>query len=148
MFNSFIKIFLMLFFLFPKFSLFGQEKQNKDSLLQIVSRHKEDTLTVNALTELSEFYIYQNIDSALMYSNNALALSENLLFDTGIAGAYRELGRINTITGHYEKALNYFYKALEINNKLKDTLNSGRNFAGIGIIHYYQSNLDKSLDFC
>ncbi|MCF6184835.1 MAG: tetratricopeptide repeat protein [Bacteroidales bacterium] len=110
--------------------------------------HEEDTLTVNALTELSELYIYQNIDSALLYSSNALVLSENLLFDTGTAGAYRELGRINTIAGHYKKALNYFYKALKINDKLKDTLNSGRNLAGIGIIHYYQGNSDKSLDFC
>ncbi len=146
--RNFIKLFLIFFFLFPKFILFGQEKQNKDSLLQIVNMHEEDTLTVNALTELSELYIYQNIDSALLYSSNALVLSENLLFDTGTAGAYRELGRINTIAGHYKKALNYFYKALKINDKLKDTLNSGRNLAGIGIIHYYQGNLDKSLDFC
>ncbi|NOZ35355.1 MAG: sensor histidine kinase [Chlorobi bacterium] len=109
---------------------------------------EKDTSTVNALSELAELYIYQNIDSALMYSNNALALSENLFFYTGTAGAYRELGRINRIAGHYEKALNYFYKALKINDKLKDTLNRGRNFAEISIIHYYQGNLDKSLEFC
>ncbi len=147
MLKNFLKFYILLFFLLSELILFSQNKIKKDSLLGIVNMYGNDTTAVHALVSLSEIFLYQNSDSALFYCKKASDISEKFSFDKGKAESYRNLGRINTISGHYEEALDYFYEALKVNDKLFDTLSMGNNFASIGIVHYYQHDLDKAMEF-
>ncbi len=131
---------LLLFFIifFTCSNLSAQHGINKDSLLNAVNTDNENIETVDALNQLAKFYFDINIDTAIFFGNKALTLSEKLIYDKGIADSYRNIGRAKTISGHYKESFDYFYKALEINEALQDTLSIGKNYASIGIVHYYR----------
>ncbi|RLD49642.1 MAG: hypothetical protein DRI94_10750, partial [Bacteroidetes bacterium] len=126
----------------------AQSEINKDSLSDVIKLNNEDIETVKALNILSEYYLYQNIDSSVFFGKQALELSKKISYKKGIAESYRSIGRTNTISGHYKESLDCFYKALKINEALNDSLSIGKNYSSIGIVHYYQGDIEKALEFC
>lgn len=61
-------------------------------------------------------------DSALFYANGALKLSEALKYERGIAQAYNDIAATMFYNGNYNRALELHLKALQIREKIKDSL--------------------------
>ena len=144
--QAYIVLIIIVFFVSSKMS--AQSEINKDSLSDVIKLNNEDIETVKALNILSEYYLYQNIDSSVFFGKQALELSKKISYKKGIAESYRSIGRTNTISGHYKESLDCFYKALKINEALNDSLSIGKNYSSIGIVHYYQGDIEKALEFC
>jgi signal transduction histidine kinase len=121
-------------------SSYATKASSVDSLLQIIKTEKKDTNTVNRLIEITNILRSNYPDSAHIYAEKALHLSEKLGFSKGTNSAIYQLAVIEYFKGNYEKALKYteMSKELLVRNKslqkeLAATLNvEGSIYKNIG----------------
>lgn len=71
--------------------------------------------------------------------------AEKVKADELVASGYRGLGVVYVLEKDYEKALNYFYRAININKKINNKLNLSANYTNIGIVFLRQKKYDQSL---
>ncbi|NPA67193.1 MAG: tetratricopeptide repeat protein, partial [Chlorobi bacterium] len=135
------------YFIFAGIYLPAQTVLEKDGLLHYLNLNKNDTLTVAALNKLSEYYLYKNIDSAVIYAERAEILAERFEYDAGLSEAYRNLGKVYAISGHYEKSFAYFHKAIKKNEESGDYVSLGKNYTNLGVILYYQENIEQATNY-
>ncbi|HEX2899915.1 MAG TPA: tetratricopeptide repeat protein, partial [Bacteroidia bacterium] len=79
-----------------------------DSLRQVVAVGKRDTNTVNAAKSLAFRLKYEDVDAAIAYGKQSLALAQELDFKRGIASAFLTLGQCYLATGEFDKSLELF----------------------------------------
>jgi adenylate cyclase len=96
----------------------AQSREKTDSLLSVLSTAKEDSIKVNTLNEIVSSFRYSNTDSALHYSNMALALATKLNYKIGIADVKRKMGALYADLGNFEEGFKSANEALLILNKL------------------------------
>ncbi|HEX7414623.1 MAG TPA: tetratricopeptide repeat protein [Bacteroidia bacterium] len=138
-----------------------------DSLLNLLKTDKQDTNRVIHLNLLSiEYRNIGSYDTAAVFANQALAIcnspfeggkgdvltdkqiaSLTLAMTRGKAIAYNNLGNVNLFQGNYPKALDYFLKALKINEELKDKKGTAAVLGNIGLVYYKQADYPKALDY-
>src|SRR6478609_1747172 len=95
-------------------SIAGQN-QKRDSLAAFVSDyHREDTLRVNALNELSNQYQWINFYHSLQYAEEALKLASKLGYNKGIATAKYLQGHCYWALGDSEIAIELGIDAVKI----------------------------------
>ena len=88
-----------------------------DSLNIELGKAKDDTGTVLILADLGYYYRYQNFDTAMAYSQQALLLAQKIKFLRGESLAYQMVGLISRYKGDYSRALQKFYKSLHISEE-------------------------------
>lgn len=103
---SYMRFLYLILGLFVLFS-FPAKASNVDSLLQTLQIEKHDTNTVNTLIALSLELRSNYPDSASIYAQKALSISEKLGFARGINDATYELAVIEYYRRNYEKSLEY-----------------------------------------
>ena len=94
----------------------GQEVE-KDSLLNVITKHREDTLEVNALLHLAE--MQNHPDSLMNYVNQAQLLSEKLDYSKGKADALLVLSNLTGISMGTAQSIQNTLTALSIYESLK-----------------------------
>ena len=109
---------------------------NIDSLLTLLKKDKEDTTKVNHLNDLGWEYKYKNPDTAIILGNQALEIlnskyqitsskfqegkktlglgSWDLKLGAFLANSLGNLGVYNWLKGDYPRALDYYFKALKL----------------------------------
>ena len=97
--------------------VFSQSKKI-DSLLLVLKIAKEDSTKVNTLNALVSEFRYSNTDTALHFSNEALALATNLNYEMGIADSKRRICALYASQGKFDEGVKYGNEALIIYNKL------------------------------
>ena len=116
--KRFFPVFLL--FVLPFFS-HSQNSRKIDSLLTLLKTAKEDTNKVKQLNKISSEYIaIDSINNAMNYANAALQIAQNLNFKKGIANSYSCIGHIYYLQDNYIKTIEYWLKALNIAEELKD----------------------------
>lgn len=140
--------FLLTFFLLTLFvsrSLFAQDQQTIDSLVQLTQ--KGDRLTrIDAYNLLSWELAVIDPQLALYYSEEALKLclpAEKKLIATSLnrkGGAYDYMG-------DYETARKYYSEAGELRKQLKDTIGYSGTLLNVGATYYYQGLFNKALEY-
>lgn len=89
--------------------------QNIDSLKQILSQQKDDSLKVKTYLNISK-YSYDSPDSMFIYAQKGLELSEKIGWKNGIGSSYHYLGLFYSNKqgqSQKDKVLDSFLKALE-----------------------------------
>src|SRR5258705_6688122 len=106
MLNRFVrKKIILLVCCFSQAVLFAQNKQI-DSLLSVLKISKEDTSKVNTLIALSkQLRQTGNSTEAKKNAEDAISLAEKINFESGIAGAYNNLGIFYFYQNDYPEAL-------------------------------------------
>lgn len=151
-----IKQFIVCFTLcFCYFSSLGQLSKI-DSLFFLLKKDKEDTTKVIHLNDLSRELMYDKPDTSISICIQAISIAEKLSTSANekiatkgkkeIATAYTIIGIINDGQGDYPKALDYFLKALKINEELNDKSGIAKRLTNIGIVYEELSDYPKSLD--
>lgn len=97
--------------------------QNKtvDSLKHALSIAKGDTNKVWVLDGLSRSYTWSFADTAIMYAQQQVQLSQQLNFQRGEAWGMDNLSIALTTIGNYANSLDFGYKSLALFKKLNDT---------------------------
>lgn len=142
--------------LLPCFHLALAQNAKIDSLIAQPETFTRDTALVSTLNALARELMYQNPDTSILLSNQALTLSEKLQFKMGAGKSYHNLGVFSYIKGDYIPALDYYSKALALWDTLEKTsdknlipriLNSKSGaYGNIGVVYDEQGDYPKALD--
>ncbi|HRG00108.1 MAG TPA: tetratricopeptide repeat protein [Bacteroidia bacterium] len=138
-------------------SFFANAQKNQiDSLINILRYAKNDTNHVNALSNLAWNIGPNNPDTAIIIGNQALELSKKINWETGEAKSELRIGVFNCFKRDFETASIHFNKSLIISEKLITSKNvliskSGQNtkikaLANIANIFKEQGNFTKALE--
>ena len=100
--------------------LCAQQNQKLDSLLQVYSVQKDDTLKVQTAYAIYDFYSEYDPKLALNYSLECLALAKSLDYKNGIAKAYNIQGKQFLTARKIDSAQKYFEKSQTIYQKIGD----------------------------
>ncbi len=141
-------LWLSLFLLVPVF-LFAQTQSQKliDSILYELPKTKNDTNKVNLLNKLAIIYKETDLDTALDYSFQALAMAEKSGWLKGIAEAHNNIGNIYTNAGSFDEALKNHNTALNIRRKSSDEKGIADSYNNIGIIYIYLGDSSKAFGY-
>ena len=136
---------LFLFSLAFNFNSFAQTS-NRDSLLNLLKKDKEDTNKVIHLYKLCyEFDAIGEYDKGLQYGKQSLSLAEKIQFKKGIGNAYSNMGIIYDDLGNLPEALKHYNIALKIRRDIKDKKGIAACLNNIGEICRVQGNYNEAL---
>jgi tetratricopeptide (TPR) repeat protein/serine phosphatase RsbU (regulator of sigma subunit) len=133
-------------FLIVKAQLQGQAKI--DSLLKEIPKMKQDTNAVNLLGALSFEYRLINPVDGVKYGEKGFKIAENINWELGKAKCYNYLG-LNYLmrNSNDPKVLEYFIKALKINEEIKNRYWIAINLGNIGLFYSNHSDYHKALEY-
>ncbi|MBC7864152.1 MAG: tetratricopeptide repeat protein [Bacteroidia bacterium] len=147
-------------FLLPLADCRAQSNFKADSLRVLLKNAKEDTGKINNLNYLGWELKKNNIDTAILLSQQAVDLAQKLCANpqasqpqiiksakTGLANALGNLGVYCRNKGDYEPALAYFFRALKIDEELKYKRGIAARFGNIGLVYYDKGEYPKALDY-
>ena len=156
----FLIILNALFLITDSFS-FGQNR-TIDSLLMLLRNDKADTNKVNHLNALGRLLMFQNPDTAIILGKQALSLitpaqsiefpdAKEVIENNGIM-AFRavtlgNLGIYYYLKADYFNALEYYFKALKIDEALKNKKNIASHLCNIGLVYSFKGDYPISLDY-
>ncbi len=146
-----IKFFSYILFCFE----LGAQTSILDSLNRQLCIEKVDTNKVKLLNKIASEYLYINTDTALLYHQKALDISERKNWQKGVAKTYYLIGDLYWKISDFPKALVNDFKALkkcdELLSKNKEDpgyLNmKSATMGNIGLVYSDQGNYPKALIF-
>ena len=141
-----IYIFLGLIHIFPS-KLFSQNNEI-DSLKNIVQENKKDSISVNALIELSKVYLKKdNIKKSLVYAKEALKIANQIGFKKGIAFSHKQVGMAYYYQGNFLDVFDSWEQSLKIFETIQDTLGIANMVNNIGSTYYSIGNNTKAIEY-
>jgi len=117
------------------------------AIKQRLNNAQADSSRFSACMDLSQGYRFSNIDSALYYTNRALALSRAMKSVTNEATALSQLGYILLETGDIPASLQYQMDALHLSEKFSDPVVRGFTLNRIGNVYVEIGDYKKSIDY-
>ncbi|MFA8433330.1 MAG: tetratricopeptide repeat protein [Marinifilaceae bacterium] len=144
-------IFLLLLLVNISSVTFGRDHFSSDSnnpaVLTKQLTNSPDSIRLQTMLKLAEYYLPIRPDSLEYWSNQALSLAFQLKHKISIARSYFNLARYHNINSNYSEALRYYYKSLETYEDIKSTPGLIACFNNIGNLHYRQKQFEKALDY-
>jgi tetratricopeptide (TPR) repeat protein len=143
-----MKALFFILLIYPGFNAvsFSQTREI-DSLQTLLHKSSADTNRAIILNRLAFRYYDIIPDTALMYANQALTLSENLNYHHGIANSYNSLGFICNSHADLPAALSYYKQSLEILQNIGDLSNVHKTMNNIGIVYKNMGDYPKAIAF-
>ncbi|OFX44253.1 MAG: hypothetical protein A2046_14010 [Bacteroidetes bacterium GWA2_30_7] len=127
-------------------SLFSQNLHVIDSLKAESSKYDSDTNKINIYNQLS-WAFGKKLDTALLYSDSALALSNKLNYRNKIQETHFKKGLLYYNHAMYNKALSNFFISMRISEELKLNDNQSQSAFQIANVYKDQGTYDKALSF-
>ncbi len=118
-----------------------------DSLLKLNENTKTDTVRLRTLLSLSDYYSFQNPDSALLFAKRAKILAKRIKSQKFLAGAFRELGWSYFVSGNYSAALDNYFEALKISENNNDRKYISSSYGNIGAVYKEMKDYVKAKDY-
>jgi len=138
-------------FVFVPAVLYAQPKQGQaliDSLVKELSTDsqpkKADSVKAAILVDLCYSYYDIDPDKGIQYGKEGLALAEKLKSKNQVARVYYYLGANYCVKADYPTALDYWEKALKVNEELGNKKRIAQNLKNIARIFVVQNKYYKS----
>lgn len=122
-------------------------RPNIDSLERALPGMKDDTVKLSVLSLLSKAYADADPQKGVNYSQEVIALAQELNSKQGLAAGYNSLGAAYKSMAKYPKALENLLKSLKINEDLGKKENMARTLGNIGNLYRELKNYPKALDY-
>jgi adenylate cyclase len=143
-FPSLLVLFILLFCYKPE--MLARDRY-ADSLRDVVKSQIPDTSKVNALLELSTYYLGTNNGEANKYAIWAKNLSFEAGFSKGLAYAYKYIGIVHYYNSEYVQALEQWEKSYNVFDSIQDKVGMSNMLSNIGAIYFNQGDNAKALDY-
>ena len=140
---------LTILFTFAIYLGFGQNRlKDIDILKYALDTAKLESTRVIIKINLADLYALVNIDSAFIYSQNALTISRQISFTEGEARALDALGWIFHNTSNHALSLDMYFKSLKFaeKNNFPDVKGAGLMMTGLTYKDEY-GDLNKALNY-
>jgi tetratricopeptide (TPR) repeat protein len=141
------KFFPVLLLLLLSVALFAQDKERLHKSLQGLASTTNDTMRIRYLDNIGWDTSYDNLAVGLKYCHEALALSEKINYEKGIAHACNSLGTIYQDLGDVNKALEYHLRGLKLAEKNKDDEAITTACMNISIVYISQDDYREALKY-
>lgn len=140
------------FFLLSWFSIFciaaNAQQRAIDSLSRLLNYHTtEDSVRVDLFIKISSFYQGVNLGNAEIYATKAVQLAEKIKANSSIFAAMSQLGSVYSWQRQSAKALNTYFRELELAEKTKDELWQQDAYLGIAYVYELENEWDKALQY-
>lgn len=139
---KYIVLFLMLLLTTVKLKA---QKATIDSLYKELSYKKPDTDKATTLNILSNIYLDYKPDSALFLAKQAYALSIKNKFLKGQSGALNSMASAYYVMHNYPKAIAYYVDQIKIEEKRKNSENTGNAYLSIAQVYNSEKDASKAL---
>jgi two-component system NtrC family sensor kinase len=116
-----------------------------DSVRNILKTTDNDTVRVDALVRLSDYYKFNRPDSAIYYSTEALKLANQIKYEKGIIEAINFLSISHKTLGNYPKALQISLQGIKLAEKYKLSGQKARFLNAIGLIYFDVGEFELAL---
>ncbi len=120
---------------------------------KIAKNLKDEIREANALYNIGYLYYYKSDNQrALSYFNKSIALllskkRMNQFRALVLASVYNACGNVYSDQSDFSRALEYYFKALRLNEILGIKRNQATNLSNIGIVYQHQNNYTKALEY-
>lgn len=129
----------------PSFAV-GQFPMNVDSLKAILQKQSNDTIKVKLLYSISQSYVAGSYaDTALVYSQQAIDLAEQLNDEDGLFWSQIMQGEALAILGNYALALEHNFNARDLALRSADPLKLCYANGGLYSCYYYMGDHKSSI---
>jgi signal transduction histidine kinase len=148
--NDYLKyIFLTVLSLFFRLSLQAQEIRsfNEDSLKAILEITGRDSTRVRILLQLSESFFFKNPDTSFFYGDQAMELSREVNFRSGLLEGLVASGEGKRQLGNYVDAMKRNWELLELSGRLKDKRYQAIATGLIGLNYRGLHDYDRAIKF-
>lgn len=126
-------------------AVFSQDDASISTLLKQLEQTREDTTKANLYARLCYKYCTINIDSALLYGNQSLALAAKINYAWGTANANNNVGWAYCCKGNTELGKKYITASLQQFKKLGDLKHVAIPLANLGNIYINEINYPQAL---
>jgi signal transduction histidine kinase len=127
-------------------SVLLRAQESIDSALAVLRGSKADTGKVRTYVMVSKLYYGTDPKKGFAFADSALALSQHLQYQRGIAESYNLLGLLTGDTGNNTGARAYFEKSLAINRALGARTAIIANLNNIGRRYSRESDYTKAAE--
>ncbi|HTH57450.1 MAG TPA: tetratricopeptide repeat-containing sensor histidine kinase [Cyclobacteriaceae bacterium] len=135
-------------FLLAGVGCFAQENLgNVNKLKHELARLPADTNRVLRLCDIAYNYRFNKVDSAYSYAAEALVLSEQLNYKTGIAWSNLIIGSTHSIRGRFPQAIAHYEKSIKLADSLHNYRIIGRGLANIAWCVYDLEDYYRAIDY-
>ncbi|MFD1314112.1 adenylate/guanylate cyclase domain-containing protein [Namhaeicola litoreus] len=129
------------------FHVLGQSK-NIDSLRDVLTKSKKDSLSVNALNEISSDLLNQGeFSQSLEFAQRAKKLANEIGFTKGEAYAFKQIGLVHYYQGNYIETFDNWTKSLETFELSTDSTGIANILNNLGGLYRLQGSNAKAIEF-
>ncbi|MCS6821540.1 MAG: tetratricopeptide repeat protein [Microscillaceae bacterium] len=119
-----------------------------DSLKKLLQRpNLADTTRILASLEYAFEVRYTQLDTLPEVAKICLQKAQQIKFEKGIALSYYIQGVWFSLKANYEKALELYFKALHLAEKIQYASCQARIINNVAIVYYYQKRFNKAREF-
>ena len=138
---------MILLLCLSSFIVWGQESK-WDSLKAVFERSAKDSLSVNALNEISSDLLnLGEFSQSLEYAQRAKNLANEIGFIKGEAYAYKQIGLVHYYQGNYIETFDNWTKSLETFEESKDSTGIANVLNNLGGLYRLQGSNAKAIEF-
>lgn len=125
----------------------GLKGQAIDSLKSLLISSNSDTSTVRLLLELSQEFENVNIDSAQLYGEKSLALSEEIADAISIAKSKQQLAWVESFLGNFDRSIELVLESKEIADSAGDKYLMSHILNSMGELYNRQNSVEEALRY-
>ena len=115
-----------------------------DSLEKAALKQPADSLSLNAILRLGDYYLYQDIGKATYYFNQGRNISDSLGLVKAKARALNGMADIHENLNNYAKAIEYILQSLAFRKAAKDTVGLQRGYASLALLYGERNMYDEA----
>jgi signal transduction histidine kinase len=137
-------------FIFIIFTAWAGHTQDKriDSLKLLIQKEKKDTAKIHKLVLLGEVYRRMKNDSALVFFQDAMRLSEKIGFIQGEIQARSSIAYfLLSVKSDYAKALDLYFRNLKMEELTGDTVYIFSDIQAVASIYERIEDFEKALEY-
>ncbi len=123
------------------------QNEPTDSLKNLLTAMKQDSVRVNTLILLSRKYLGTSPSEAKKYADEALKLADSIGYRNGQAYSLKNLGLAANTEGNYLEAIDYWEKALKIFEALNDKSGIANMENNIGLVFFNKGSDEKAFEY-
>jgi adenylate cyclase len=141
-----IRVFLCIILLFF-FAATPAQQAAIDSLRAILEKSGQDTVRVNTLLELSNRLVRSSPSGSIAYAQQAVELSGNLNYLSGLALALKNIGMGYYFEGNYIETLYYWQQSLGTYEAMGDRLGVANILNNLGAVYFNEGDDAKAIEY-
>jgi signal transduction histidine kinase len=116
-----------------------------DSLNKALQQAKNDNEIFYTLGFITNYYTFSNVDSALVYSRQAISLAQKMKSDVCLSHAISGYGGVLTQMGNYPQAIYFELEGLKLAEKINDPNSLGWRYSSLVSTYIDAEDYERAL---